>query len=80
MHGDLIARGTLTWQKSENILIVDGTDINISDFGAAIIKKDDSSEITQIAGVGSLRSATRLECHRTKVWAANPVRQDLSFP
>ncbi len=40
--------------KPENILIIDGTDIKISDFGAAIVKKEDSSESTEIAGVGSL--------------------------
>ena len=40
--------------KPENILIVEGTDIKISDFGAAIVKNGDSSETIQIAGVGSL--------------------------
>jgi len=40
--------------KPENILIVEGTDIKISDFGAAIINNGNSSETIQIAGVGSL--------------------------
>lgn len=40
--------------KPENILIVDGTDIKISDFGAAIVKKGDTGEISQTGGVGSL--------------------------
>ena len=40
--------------KPENILIVDGTDIKVSDFGAAIVKKEDSDETTHHAGVGSL--------------------------
>lgn len=40
--------------KPENILIVEGTDIKIADFGAAIVKNGNSGEIIQIAGVGSL--------------------------
>ena len=40
--------------KPENILIVDGTDIKISDFGAAIVKKGDFGQTTQAIGAGSL--------------------------
>jgi serine/threonine protein kinase len=36
--------------KPENILIVEGTDIKISDFGAAIVKKDDANEMHPVAG------------------------------
>jgi len=36
--------------KPENILIVNGTDIKISDFGAAIVKKGDLRESHQVAG------------------------------
>lgn len=40
--------------KPENILIVEGTDIKISDFGAAIVRNGDSDETIQLVGVGSL--------------------------
>ena len=40
--------------KPENILIVDGTDIKISDFGAAIVAKGDPNETAQNMDVGSL--------------------------
>jgi serine/threonine protein kinase len=40
--------------KPENILIVDGTDIKISDFGAAIVTKGDSNEPAKNMDVGSL--------------------------
>lgn len=40
--------------KPENILIVDGTDIKITDFGAAIVKRDDADEAHHVPGVGSL--------------------------
>jgi serine/threonine protein kinase len=40
--------------KPENILIVEGTDIKVSDFGAALVKKGDANETIQVAGVGSL--------------------------
>jgi serine/threonine protein kinase len=40
--------------KPENILIVEGTDIKVADFGAAIVKNGDASETIQIAGLGSL--------------------------
>ena len=36
--------------KPENILIVDGTDIKISDFGAAIVNKGDANETHPIVG------------------------------
>lgn len=36
--------------KPENVLVVDGTDIKISDFGAAIIKKGDTTETRQVVG------------------------------
>ena len=36
--------------KPENILIVDGTDIKISDFGAAIVKKGDANEAHPAVG------------------------------
>lgn len=40
--------------KPENILVVEGTDIKISDFGAAIVKNGDVSETIQIVKAGSL--------------------------
>ena len=40
--------------KPENILIVDGTDIKIADFGAAMVKKGDTDESAQSTDVGSL--------------------------
>jgi serine/threonine protein kinase len=40
--------------KPENILIAEGTDIKICDFGAAILKRVDSNKTAHIAGVGSL--------------------------
>ena len=40
--------------KPENILIVEGTDIKISDFGAALVKKAGSLETSENARVGSL--------------------------
>jgi serine/threonine protein kinase len=40
--------------KPENILIVEGTEIKISDFGAASVKKSDGTETSPMAGVGSL--------------------------
>jgi len=40
--------------KPENILIVDGTDIKVSDFGAAIVNKEDRTDASHSSGVGSL--------------------------
>src|SRR5208282_2744045 len=40
--------------KPANILILDGTDIKISDFGAAIVKKGDPGETSHVTGAGSL--------------------------
>lgn len=36
--------------KPENILIVEGTDIKVTDFGAAIVKNGDTNETHQVAG------------------------------
>lgn len=40
--------------KPENILVSDGTDIKISDFGAALVIKGDTNEPSQNTDVGSL--------------------------
>jgi serine/threonine protein kinase len=40
--------------KPENILIVEGTNIKISDFGAAVVNRDGARDAGQVEGVGSL--------------------------